>query len=373
MQAHRKAVAFARTHKKHLIVGHLGAAVLALAIAFLVGVFATAAFYTTVYGTKLSPRGVQIYKHLATTDAFEAKAGGGLYAGGVKLTPAKVAHLRASAAAAAKQLHPHVQATPEPKVLVQPLPRNFSARPTGVHYLLLVAHDTESPNAPGIADLEAIKAWFSNPNAQASANYVDDAQGNTLEMVNPATLKAWHVAYFNPWAIGVEQVGYASQTRWPLLQVEATARIFAHDATLYGIPIQRGRVSGCSIVKPGIVFHADLGLCGGGHHDPGVHYPLGELIRLTRLYAHAKAPVNPKPKHHHTVKTATVPAVTFHQGMSGHGVRLLQKALNRHGAHLKVDADFGRSTFAAVEAFQEKHHLSVDGVVGPVTRRYLNS
>lgn len=371
-----KAQLVLRRYWKHLIVGHATAAAIAVSVFFILGAFSGAA-YTTIFGTKLNARAVQIYKQLEHAGNFEAKTGGGQTTAEVHLSPAQLAKLKASAAAAAQQLHPNVQATPEPKMLVQPLVRNYSSRPAGTHYELLVPHDTESPNAPGIADLEAIRAWFSNPNAQASANYVDDAQGNTLELVNPQTLKAWHVAYFNPWAIGVEEVGYATQTRWPLLQLEATARIFAHWATKYGIPIQAGKVNGCAIVRPGIVEHANLGLCGGGHHDPGTHYPLAELVRLTAMYAHAGKPVTkPKKKPHHVKKPArskvTVPAVTLHQGESGRGVRLLQRALDEHGARLRVDGNFGAATFTAVERFQRNHHLAVDGVVGPVTRRYLN-
>lgn len=369
MPAFRTAAAFARTHKKHLIAGHLTAAALAVSIFFILGAFAGAA-YTTVFGVKLTPKGAQIYRQIAATDKFEAQHGGGKKAGIVTLTPAEIAKLNASAAKAAAQLHPNVQATPQPKLLFQPIVRNYGTRPAGAHYELLVAHDTESPNAPGIQDLEAIRAWFSNPNAQASANYVDDAQGNALEMVDPATTRmAWHVAYFNPWAIGVEQIGYATQTHWPLLQVEATARIFAHWATTYGIPIRRGRVSGCAIVRPGIVFHADLGLCGGGHHDPGPHYPIALLIRLTKMYAHAGRP--PAKKDHKPARRV-IPRVTLQEGERGRSVRLLQRALDAQGAHLKVDGDFGPATFSAVESFQKKHHLTVDGIVGPNTRRSLN-
>jgi hypothetical protein len=51
-------------------------------------------------------------------------------------------------------------------------------------------------------------------------------------------------------------------------------------------------------VRPGIVPHGDLGLCGGGHHDPGDHYPIGLLIHLTKLYAHAGTPTPHHHKHH---------------------------------------------------------------------------
>jgi hypothetical protein len=285
-----------RRYWKHLLVAHVAAAAITVTVLFFLGAFAGAAAYKTIFGVKLNHAGVQIYQQLEKQQPERR----GHITPEVVLTPVQLAKLKASAAAAAKQLHLNVQATPEPKVLNQPIPVNFYPdRPASEKYLELVAHDTESPNAPGIQDLEAVRAFFSNPNTQASANDVDDAQGNAIQMVDPTTETAWHVANFNPWSIGVEQIGYASQTHWPLLEVEATARIFAHWATKYGIPIRHGKVSGCTIVKPGIVFHADLGLCGGGHHDPGLHYPLGLLIRLTRLYAHAGKPPTKHHHHHH--------------------------------------------------------------------------
>lgn len=56
---------------------------------------------------------------------------------------------------------------------------------------------------------------------------------------------------------------------------------------------------------------------------------------------------------------------------AGHGhadeVAWVQKHLNKHGAHLVVDGDFGRLTDNAVHNFQRAHHLVSDGVVGPHT------
>ncbi|MBK6654331.1 MAG: peptidoglycan-binding protein [Zoogloea sp.] len=54
-------------------------------------------------------------------------------------------------------------------------------------------------------------------------------------------------------------------------------------------------------------------------------------------------------------------------GDRGPEVMKLQTALNKKGALLLVDGDFGRNTQAAVMAFQRKHDLPADGVVGPKT------
>lgn len=49
----------------------------------------------------------------------------------------------------------------------------------------------------------------------------------------------------------------------------------------------------------------------------------------------------------------------------------LQELLNKHGAHLAVDGDFGPVTLAAVKSYQSSHGLSVDGIVGPKTKASL--
>lgn len=53
--------------------------------------------------------------------------------------------------------------------------------------------------------------------------------------------------------------------------------------------------------------------------------------------------------------------------MHGADVEWVQERLNRHGAHLKVDGQYGAHTRDAVEAFQKAHKLTRDGVVGEHT------
>lgn len=68
----------------------------------------------------------------------------------------------------------------------------------------------------------------------------------------------------------------------------------------------------------------------------------------------------------------TPPARTLKEGMKGADVKALQQRL----AALKyypgaADGTFGANTLEAVWAFQEVNGLSVDGVVGPATKRAL--
>lgn len=62
---------------------------------------------------------------------------------------------------------------------------------------------------------------------------------------------------------------------------------------------------------------------------------------------------------------------TLKYGSTGSEVKTLQTALNRAECNLTVDGVFGNKTTTAVKAFQGKHNLTQDGVVGPVTWKAL--
>ena len=61
-------------------------------------------------------------------------------------------------------------------------------------------------------------------------------------------------------------------------------------------------------------------------------------------------------------------ATLIKRGMKGESVKWVQWELNRHGANLVVDGDFGLKTLEAVVNFQQAHPpLKVDGLVGQKT------
>ena len=77
------------------------------------------------------------------------------------------------------------------------------------------------------------------------------------------------------------------------------------------------------------------------------------------------APAQPKPAKHMTKK---------HVKKVAHGsaeVRMLQTALNKHGAKLMVDGRMGKHTHAALRAFQKKSGLKVTGTLDKATRAKL--
>lgn len=163
-----------------------------------------------------------------------------------------------------------------PKVDVTHLSPNYSQRsvwpPT-----LIVLHSTEGKNVTGLSDLRALGDWFGSTKSQVSAHVATDAEGHSARYVADAN-KAWHVAADNSIALGIEQVGSASQNYWPTAQLKATAKWVAHWSRLYGIPIAHD-------TRRGVCRHSDLGVAGGGHDDPGPAYPLDRVLRYARWYS----------------------------------------------------------------------------------------
>lgn len=144
--------------------------------------------------------------------------------------------------------------------------QNFSSR-GGVKPRLWVIHYTVSNNAPGWADVNAITNLFNTWSFQASSNFVFDYEGHCAYIVR-TTDKAWTQATFNPVSVSVEVIANGREGHF--VQGAALAklgRIIAAQAKLFGIPLQKGAVSGCTVTRPGIVDHHALGACGGGHVD----------------------------------------------------------------------------------------------------------
>lgn len=178
-----------------------------------------------------------------------------------------------AAMAASLRVMPHVE--------VRHLVHAFSSR-HGTKIELMVVHDTEGPNRAGLSDLIGLGNYFDRAGSQESSTVATDAEGNSARYVRDDD-KAWHVAYYNPWALGIEQIGFASQGVWPVLQVRETARWLAYWSHLHGIPIRKGRVTvDGRIITSGVVRHSELGNLGGGHHDPGTPYPLHDCMEMAR-------------------------------------------------------------------------------------------
>lgn len=146
----------------------------------------------------------------------------------------------------------------------------------GVKPRLIVLHDTEGANVPGITDLQSLGAYFDRPATQASSHVGVDAEGNGAQFV-PDARKAWTQASFNPQSLSVEQIGFAGQKTWPLPQLQKTAKYAAYWSKKYDIPLVHS-------TEHGVCEHKDLGAAGGGHVDCGPSYPFAHVLELARDY-----------------------------------------------------------------------------------------
>lgn len=132
---------------------------------------------------------------------------------------------------------------------------NFSTRTTKIN--LVVIHDTEGPYAGSVS-------WLCNPKAGASAHVVLSEDGSSATQIVQWSKKAWACMAFNSRSLNLEMAGKAS-VGYSAAEIDAAARITAYWCHLYAIPVQRA-LDGSG---PGITFHQELGVAGGGHHDPG--------------------------------------------------------------------------------------------------------
>lgn len=152
--------------------------------------------------------------------------------------------------------------------------KSFATRPF-IRPRIIVLHSTES----GVADHGKNDAGYLNGGSvQADIHVVVGDNGDKWRLV-PDGRKAWHVASLNSLALGIEHDGRAVQGSWPDAQLRVSACQAAYWCRKYGIPAKlaldaNGHWNG----KSGIVTHASLGNAGGGHHDPGTHFPLHDYV-----------------------------------------------------------------------------------------------
>jgi len=168
-----------------------------------------------------------------------------------------------------------------PKVVVKKNSPNQSER--GDKIKLIVIHDTESHERVGAADLQAIADLFARPSTQASAHVCTDADGTSARFV-PDSRKAWHCVDYNSVSLGIEQIGFASSGGWTESEIKETARWVAQWSKKYNIPIRKGRTAFGRVILKGVVTHRSLGRAGGGHWDPGYHYPMKLMLHHARKF-----------------------------------------------------------------------------------------
>ena len=169
--------------------------------------------------------------------------------------------------------------------------RNYSTR-TGSPSLLIVLHQTISPDAGWNGVLGNVK-WFDTSAAQASSNYIVARSGGQCAYTVPEAYKAWAQAGFNsvtPCSIEVTETGKEGSYLPPGPGRNRVLSLITGCAQRWHIPIQHGAVSGCTVTRPGIVEHFNLGQCGGGHFDDSPYH-----AEVDSLIAQAQKMVGPSP------------------------------------------------------------------------------
>ncbi len=238
---------------------------------------------------------------------------------------------------------------------------NYSSR-GGARVRLIVAHDCEG-------SFDGSVSWFAMARSQVSAHIVLSSDGaRAVQMVAWAN-KAWHVCDFNSVAEGIEMAGYAAKG-FDAPEWAAAAAILAFRLKANSLPpvwAKGGRGAGfCS--------HHDLGQAGGGHDDPTTDAQVWAAFveRVQDAYA------QPMPASWVAGGAIAAPAApagwkpsgAIRHDFSAGSLEWVQAALNALDIPtdpLTVDGIEGDKTRAAIEAFQARAKIGVDGDVGTET------
>lgn len=151
----------------------------------------------------------------------------------------------------------------------------------------IVMHSAEVWEKPSSA--EAVAAYFLNPKPDASAHYVVDC--DSIVQCVKTEHQAAHCNAGNARSIGIEQAGYAKQTRAEWLDeygmrlLTLAGRLVARDAKKWAIPLVKLTPADIQAGRRGICGHKDINDALGsktGHWDPGPGYPWDVLLGIAK-------------------------------------------------------------------------------------------
>ena len=256
-----------------------------------------------------------------------------------------------------------------PALLWRPSP-NFSSR-HGTRVDLVVLHDCEGGYDGSIR-------WFEMSRSSVSAHYVVCEDGSEATQMVDLADNAWHACAFNRRSVGVEMGGFANRGFGAHL-LATTARMFAFLCHHLQIPVRHARAG----VGPGIASHNDLGVAGGGHHDPSDDPSFMQRFVSLVDDEHRKGHfpdvwdphkpqkpclLSPADGSTSSLMTSTAPPLPNVHTISG-----LQQALKMLGYRIAVDGDYGPETRQVVTSFQMHAGIVADGIAGAQTEAKLLS
>lgn len=179
---------------------------------------------------------------------------------------------------------PRLSASDYSAAIWRPSP-NFNSRPAGpegdVH--MAIIHTCEG-------SYTSCWSWLTNPSAGVSAHYVVKEDGSEISQLVHEADRAWHIGATydctlnsshdcslsgyssNHFTIGIEHGGFASQTSFPVAQIDASAKLACSMSQRHAIPRDRMH----------FVAHGQLQPY--NRTDPGPNWPWDDYLNRIRAY-----------------------------------------------------------------------------------------
>lgn len=239
---------------------------------------------------------------------------------------------------------------------IGPTPNKYIGGMTGYHGLVL--HIEEGSDAGS-------QSWFKNPDASASAHFLNPKNGPLEQLVDTADAAWAEVAGNRTW-ISVEHEGYAGDSL-TASQLENDAQLLAWLHKEHGIPLQITDDPNGT----GLGWHGMGGDAWGGHFGcPGdpIKAQRGAIIaRAQQILGQTPTPVpSPVPAPQGPAFPGESLSLQSPQ-LHDNNVRTWQQKMSDRGWTITVDGWYGPSSQATCKAFQQEKGLTVDGIVGPKT------
>ncbi|HYH78501.1 MAG TPA: N-acetylmuramoyl-L-alanine amidase [Longimicrobium sp.] len=167
---------------------------------------------------------------------------------------------------------------------------NYNARPAGDigKVGMVIIHSCEG-------SYSSCWSWLTNSAAQASAHYVVNESGSEISQLVRESDRAWHIAATyacslnsnvecwrngyssNHFTVGIEHGGFASQTSWPVGQIDASARLSCDISQAHAIPRDRYHYVAHGQLQPA------------NRTDPGPNWPWTDYMNRINNYCGASA------------------------------------------------------------------------------------
>jgi len=220
----------------------------------------------------------------------------------------------------------------------------------------IVIHETAN-KARGANAQSHFRFWDTNPNAKSSAHFVvDDQVVIQLAEFKPGSCwRCWHVG---------DNKGHSNITNSNSIGIEICVNSDGdfEKARQNCIELVKWLMPQVWLGSERVVRHYDSS----GKHCPATMLDHPEMWDDFKRQIKNTGTSEPVRK-----EDAKVDALKV--GTKSDAVKTLQVKLTKLGYALVADGDFGPKTEAAVKDFQSKIGLTVDGVVGPVTQKALDT